>query len=63
MKKISKANARQKAVSNVVATLRIEQLTPSPEVVQGLEQCQAGKATPEQLRADILNRHVPLRRI
>jgi hypothetical protein len=63
MKKISKLAARQKAVANVLASLRIEQLTPSPSVVSGLRTCLAGKTTTDQLLADVMSRHVALRRI
>lgn len=63
MKKISKMNARQKTVSNILATLRIEQLTPSPGVVEGLGHCLTGQTTTEQLRNRIFSRHVTLRRL
>jgi hypothetical protein len=63
MKKISKLAARQKAVTNVLASLRIEQLTPSPNVVDGLRTCLAGKASTEQLLADVISHHVALQRI
>jgi hypothetical protein len=39
MKKISTLAARQKAITNVLASLRIEQLAPSPSVVKGLWTC------------------------
>ena len=63
MKKISKLAARQKAVTNVLASLRIEQLTPSPSVVEGLRTCLAGKVSTDQLLADVMSHHVALRRI
>ncbi len=63
MKKISKQATRQKAVANVLASLRIEQLTPSPNVIAGLRHCIAGDATTEQLLADVMSHHVAVRRI
>lgn len=63
MKKISKLATRQKAVANVLASLRIEQLTPSPRVVNGLRSYLAGKTTTDILLADVINHHVAVRRI
>lgn len=63
MKKISKLAIRQKAVANVLASLRIEQLTPSPRVVNGLRSYLAGKTTTDKLLADVINHHVAVRRI
>lgn len=63
MKKISKLVVRQKAVSNVLASLRIEQLTPSPSVVKGLRTCLNGKTSTDKLLAEVISHHVALRRI
>lgn len=63
MKKISKQATRQKAVANVLATLRIEQLTPSPSVINGLRTYLAGKTTSDKLLADVMSHHVAVRRI
>ncbi len=63
MKKISQSAKRQKTVANVLASLRIEQLTPSQSVVTGLRTCFAGKTTTDQLLADVMSRHVALRRV
>lgn len=63
MKKISKQGTRQKAISNIMATLRIEQLTPSAEVAQGIRNCVAGKTTSDKLLADVISHHVTLRRV
>lgn len=63
MKKISKLAIRQKAVTNVLATLRIEQLTPSRRVVSGLRGYLAGKTTTDELLADVMSHHVAVRRI
>jgi len=63
MKKISKLATRQKAVANVLASLRIEQLTPSPSVVKGLRTYLAGNTTTDKLLADVMSHHVAVRRI
>jgi hypothetical protein len=62
MKTISKQQVRQKTVSNVLASLRIEKLQPSPEVVRGLNACMAGQDTTAHLRQQVISRHVTLRR-
>lgn len=62
MKTISKQQVRQKTVSNVLASLRMEKLQPSPEVVRGLNACMAGQDTTMHLRQQVINRHVTLRR-
>ena len=62
MNKISQSAKRQKTVANVLASLRIEQLTPSPEVVTALDTCIAGKTATDQLLADVMSRHASLRR-
>lgn len=63
MEKISKAAARQRAVANVLASLRIEQLTPSTKLVEGLHTYLAGKTTADKLIADVMKRHVTVRRV
>lgn len=63
MKKISKLVTRQKAVTSVLASLRIEQLTPSPNVVNGLRACLAGKTTTDKLLATVMSHHVAVRRV
>lgn len=60
--KISKATIRQKAVANVLASLRIEQLTPSEQVIEGLHSLVAGKTTANRLIADVMARHDTVRR-
>ncbi|NMG50865.1 hypothetical protein GO613_22485 [Azoarcus communis] len=62
MEKISKASAQQKAVANVLASLHIEQLTPSAQVVEGLHRLSAGKTTANQLIADVIAHHASVRR-
>jgi len=62
MKKISRQAVRKKAIANVLATLRIEQLTPSQSVVEGLRSCLAGKTTSDKLLAEVLSHHVAVRR-
>lgn len=63
MKKISKQEARSKTVENVLASLRIEKLTPSDFVVKGLNEIMAGKKTTDELLQEIMRHHVPLRRV
>ena len=63
MRKISKLAARQKAVTNVLASLRIEQLTPSPGVVKWLQSYLAGETSVDKLLASVMNQHVAVRRI
>jgi len=63
MKKISKQATKQKTVANILASLRIEQLAPSPIVEKGLRACVAGTTTTDKLLADVISRHVPLRRV
>lgn len=62
MKTISKQDIRRKVVGNVLASLRIENLQPSAEVVRGLNACVNGKETTAQLRQKVIQRHVTLRR-
>lgn len=57
MNKISRQTARQKSVGNVLASLRISGLSPSPEVVLGLQAWLAGNAALGQVLANALNRH------
>ena len=62
MKTISKQQVRLKTVSNVLSSLRIEKLQPSPEVVRGLNACMAGQDTTAHLHQQVISRHVTLRR-
>ena len=62
MKTISKASAREKAVASALASLRMEQLTPSAQVVKGMRSLVAGETTADKLIADITARHVAVRR-
>jgi len=62
MKTISKQEVRRKVVGNVLASLRIEKLQPSAEVVRGLNACMAGQETTANLHQQVMKRHVSLRR-
>ena len=62
MKIITKQEVRRKRVGNVLASLRIEKLQPSAEVVRGLNACVAGQETTSNLRQQVIARHVTLRR-
>lgn len=61
MKKITRQTAHTKAVGNIVASLRIEQLTPSDFVVAGMRDCMSGKNTTTHLLEEVKRRHVTLR--
>jgi hypothetical protein len=63
MKKISKQSVRQKSVGNVLASLNIEQLTPSATVIKGMQACIAGTTTTDRLLADVISCHVAIRRV
>ncbi|GAB1395149.1 hypothetical protein MASR1M60_33130 [Rhodocyclaceae bacterium] len=54
---------RHRAIGNVLATLRIEQLAPSDFVVQGMQACLDGRETTAKLREEVMRRHVALRRV
>jgi len=60
MKKTGQPEARSKAVENVLASLRIEQLTPSDFVVKGLNACMAGKKTTADLLQEVRRHHAAL---
>lgn len=60
MKTISKQEARSKTVENVLASLRIENLTPSDFVVKGLNACMAGKKTTADLLQEVKRHHAAL---
>ncbi len=62
MKTISKQEMRSKRVGNVLASLRIEKLQPSAEVVRGLNACMAGQETTTNLQQQVMKRHGSLRR-
>lgn len=63
MKKITRQSMQQKMVGNVLASLRIESLQPSREVVAGLQSCIDGKETTSHILEGVMRRHVTLRRI
>ena len=63
MKKISKQAVRSKAVENVLASLRIEQLTPGDYVVRGLNACMNGQMTTAKVLQEVMRHHVTLRRV
>ena len=63
MKKITKLSANRKAVANVIASLRIEQLKPSQAVVTSLHNCVAGTDTTQHVLEGVIKRHVTLRRV
>jgi hypothetical protein len=60
MKTITKQEIHSKVVGNVLASLRIEELRPSAELVRGLNACMAGQETTANLHQQVINRHVTL---
>jgi hypothetical protein len=62
MKTISKQLVRTKSVANVLASLRIERLTPSRFVVKGMQDCVNGQTSTSALLHEVMQRHVALRR-
>lgn len=62
MRKISRQALRSKAVGNVLASLRIERLSPSGEVAEALHDCIEGRCTTRQILEGVIRRHVTLRR-
>lgn len=58
MKKISREMAHQKALGNVLASLRIESLVPSLAVISGMQSCLAGHNTTAHVLQEVVDRHV-----
>jgi hypothetical protein len=63
MKKISKQMVQSKSVANVLASLRIEHLTPSSFVVQGMQDALKGQTSTSALLHAVMQQHVALRRV
>jgi hypothetical protein len=63
MKTVTRRYVRSKRVAGVLASLRIEDLTPSPEVVAGLTALMQGKTTTAELIEKVRLKHVTLRRV
>lgn len=63
MKKISKQAVRSKSVENILASLRVEQLTPGDYVVKGMNACVSGKNTTANVLQEVMRHHVTLRRV
>ena len=63
MKKISKQTVRSKAVGNVLASLRIEHLTPGDYVEKGINACLTGEKTTASVLQDVMRHHVALQRV
>ncbi len=61
MKKISKQAVRGKAVSSVLAALRIENLSPGEYVIGGLNACMRDQETTANLLKEVKRRHATLR--
>ncbi len=62
MKTISKQMVRTKSVASVLASLRIERLSPSRFVVKGMQECVDGHTSTSALLLEVMQRHVAVRR-
>jgi hypothetical protein len=58
MRKITRQEARTRAVGSVLGTLRIERLQPSNEVISGMRACVVGRDTTSHVLEGIMSRHV-----
>jgi hypothetical protein len=58
----SDQTAREKDVANTLASLRIENLSPSDSLKMGLQEYIEGKKTPEDLLTDVKAKYVALGR-
>ena len=63
MKTISKQAVRGKAVGTVLASLRMEKLTPGNDVVQGMHAVVNGTETSANVRKKVMRHHVTVRRV
>ena len=62
MKTISRKDARAKTVGNILASLRIERLSPSPLVVKDMQACLDGNASIANVLSALIKKHVAVRR-
>jgi len=62
MRKITRQEARTRAVGSVLGTLRIERLQPSNEVVSGMRACILGRDTTSHVLEGVISRHVKVHR-
>ena len=61
MRKVSRQDVEQKAINNVLASLRIEGLTPSTKVIAGLKACIEGKETTGHVLEAVIRRYVTIK--
>jgi hypothetical protein len=61
-KPVSDQTAREKDVANTLASLRIENLSPSDSLKLGLQEYIEGKKTTEDLLSEVKVKYVALRR-
>ena len=61
-KPVSDQTAREKDVANTLASLRIENLSPSDSLKLGLQEYIGGKKTTEDLLSEVKANYVALRR-
>lgn len=62
MQKISRSAVRDRIVDSAIGSLRIENLSPSEAVVNALRECVAGKRNTADVLAEVISRHVKVRR-
>lgn len=63
MKLVKRGYVQSKKVAGVLASLRVENLTPSAEVVSGLTAVINGQTTTEELLKQVRLKYVALRRV
>ena len=63
MKLVNRGYVQSKKVAGVLASLRVEDLTPSAEVISGLSAIVNGQTTTEELLKQVRLKYVTLRRV
>lgn len=63
VKTISQQEVRRKAVGTVLASMRIERLTPSDAVVQAMQACMSGRETTANVIQQVEQCHATLQRV
>lgn len=63
MKRVSREFVRSKNAAGVLASLRVENLTPSLEIVSGLNAVSKGLTTTTELLKKVQLKYVTLRRV
>ena len=63
MKTVSRHFVRNRKAAGVLASLRVENLTPSAEVAEGLVEVENGRTTTVDLMKQLRLKYVTLRRV